>query len=299
MVTCEETQKASQECAICLLLGLIQASNNSEANQVNLPKICMSTRCSSNYCSSSQPRLPSLSLELNLQPPTVLSQNPLALCFDNFASASECAELLKPSWRSSSAFAQVTSRVGSLVGVPPHRDELLRRTTSSVSSQSPLELHTDTNNGRLACFATAILYLTTVPPGFGGHTSLPLADADDDDVALLAARNLVSQNIHHASMSSPHDANVLEAAASACSEDEIRGVSCRPVEGRLFLFYGRDASGAVDPRSFHRGDPLDTHFNKAKVIIPFLKELPMDDIVDEEDYKNKISALFKEGMSLI
>ncbi|GMI02481.1 hypothetical protein TrVE_jg11969 [Triparma verrucosa] len=236
---------------------------------------------------------------LSLQPPTVLSQNPLALCFDNFASESECAELLTDRWRSSHTFTQVTSRVGSLVGVPPHRNELLRRTTSTVSSQSPLELHTDTNNGRLACFATAILYLTTVPPGYGGHTSLPLADASSDDFALLSAANLVSQNIHHASMASPHDASVLEAAASACSEGGIRGVRCRPVEGRLFLFYGRDASGAVDPRAFHRGDPLDPHFKEAKVIIPFLKELPMDDVVDEEDFKNKISALVKEGMSLI
>ncbi|GMI18915.1 hypothetical protein TeGR_g6570 [Tetraparma gracilis] len=227
--------------------------------------------------------------------PTLLSLHPLALYIDAFASPAECRSLLLPSWRSSPALPAVTARVGSLVAAPPHPAEAVRRTESSPSLPPPPELHVDTNNGKLATFATAILYLTTVPEELGGHTSLPLAGAPPGDPALVAAEALVACNVHHAAAAPPGPAASLAAAAAECAAG-LRGARCAAVAGRLLLFYGRGRGGGVDARAWHRGEEVR---GGVKVILPMLKEVPMGDVEDERDFRARANALVKHGETLV
>lgn len=89
----------------------------------------------------------------------------------------------------------------------------------------PAGLHVDTNNGKLARYATVLVYLTNVPDGAGGATTFPLALPDrstpwlQNDLNLrheelvLAAKLLIESRLHHTQIPQRKDNFSLDEAA--------------------------------------------------------------------------------------
>lgn len=232
----------------------------------------------------------------------VLASSPPVLVWDSFATPSECASLLEGDWQSCEVYETVASRLGTLMKAEPHVHEERRRFLLTPQDNIPDHLHVDTNNGKLATFATAILYLTTVDEGAGGHTCLPLADSSDDDPCLAAAQLLGSANIHHAlgavTEEETRAAELLAIAATDCTKGK-RGVKVRPVQGKLLLFYGRKSNGEIDHRSWHRGDALLGEYNKrtCKGICPMLKEVPLEHLASSRTFTEAVASYLKHAQT--
>jgi len=237
-----------------------------------------------------------------LSPPKLLATKPVTLLFDDFATPDECASLLTDPDRYVSINANestdphhatlqlLAERLGRITGVPPHSHETFRRHINGPTPPGATDsLHVDTNNGKLATFATGICYLTAVPEGAGGATNLPLADADDDDGMLVAARELVEANVHHVA-AVEHDACGMLSE----STEGGGGVRVQPKLGQLLLFYGRDDSGKVDPRSWHRADPIYGD-DAVKGIAVFLKEVPLEQFSSMESFHCAVSKYVQHG----
>ena len=77
-----------------------------------------------------------------------------------------------------------------------------------------------------------------------------------------------------------------------------RGARVHPRLGRLVLFFGRDAEGAVDPRSWHRGDPvlpppepLSSPTEVAfKGTVVLFKEVPLEEFETEVGFQAAAAA---------
>jgi len=239
-----------------------------------------------------------------LSPPKLLATRPVTLVFDDFATPEECASLLTDPDRYVAVNADkstdphhatlriLAERLGQITGVPPHSHETFRR---HINGRTPPgatdQLHVDTNNGKLATFATGICYLTAVPPNAGGTTNLPLADASDDNMMLAAARELCEANVHHVAIE--HDACHTLSASTECGG----GIQVQPKLGRLLLFYGRDDSGKVDPRSWHRADPIYGD-DAVKGIAVFLKEVPGEHFSSAESFNRAVSQYVQHGHAI-
>ena len=137
------------------------------------------------------------------------------------------------------------------------------------NERMPLGLHVDTN--AVGTYGTAILYLTTLPPGGDGATVFPCAvptagqvgddvrkRKDDGSFALpdtvAAAEKLLADSVLHTEstagdVAAEKQARVLLNEAS----DEQNGISIYPEAGKLVVFFTRMDDGTIDPCSWHGG----------------------------------------------
>eukprot|EP00928_Gymnodinium_smaydae_P062501 TRINITY_DN46354_c0_g1_i1.p1 TRINITY_DN46354_c0_g1~~TRINITY_DN46354_c0_g1_i1.p1 ORF type:complete len:300 (+),score=53.88 TRINITY_DN46354_c0_g1_i1:50-949(+) len=232
----------------------------------------------------------------------VICFKPLIIDCPDFLDANECLLLRRAAYRSPPAehsqdgkakfffdasgsklppeegavLRKVLSGVASLLDTPQHGGEAPARcdfTAPEVGGRCPerrlpLGLHLDTNR-RPRRFATAILYLSTLPPESDGATAFPCArppgklagttgrgsgfcgcsEGNIERDAMKAAQTLLAGGCEHtATASDVQAAQVLQqAAVRRC------GLSVAPVAGRLVIFFGRDHRGAVEPAAFHGG----------------------------------------------
>mmetsp|Transcript_71886 Transcript_71886/g.144661 ORF Transcript_71886/g.144661 Transcript_71886/m.144661 type:complete len:269 (-) Transcript_71886:126-932(-) len=235
-------------------------------------------------------------------PPFVASQSPRILVYDNFVSAAECATLKNGGYGSKDvelAMAAVGSRIGALTSAP-HFGEQSPNVLHIRSDDPPgrlFVLHEDTNGGMHFRFATAICYFSDVPEECGGATSFPLADAADSDPVLAAACLLMDANIRHlkdAKTSMEMEAaSLLRHASDDCTILRSRGVKVQPAAGRLCLFFGRDAHGEVDARSWHRGDPIVSSPDEAahKAMAVFFKEIPQGQFDSRASFEAAVASV--------
>lgn len=184
----------------------------------------------------------------------------------------------------------IETRLGWLLGVPPHRDEIeLVGTLTPPCPDGPerchLGLHVDTNGGRHWRYATAICYLSTVRDG--GRTCFPLARTaeeedcgppGDEELELLeASERLLDDGVDHTDRvlvggqwpERRRDAEALVAAGGAC-----RGVSVLAEEGSVVLFWTRRCDGSIDPFSWHGGEAVG--LGESKWTLQKFKEVPLD-----------------------
>lgn len=105
---------------------------------------------------------------------------------------------------------------------------------------------------------------------------------------LAAARELGEANVHHVSIE--HDACRILSASTECGG----GIRIQPKVGRLLLFYDRDDSGNVDPRSWHRADPIYDD-EAVKGIAVFLKEVPGELFSSAESFNRAVSQYVQHG----
>ena len=61
------------------------------------------------------------------------------------------------------------------------------------------------------------------------------------------------------------------------------------------LFYGRDSTGEVDHRAWHKGDCLRGGEGTFKAICPMLKEVPMEHLVSPETFNVAVSGYVKHA----
>lgn len=202
-----------------------------------------------------------------------LCDAPLIFTIDDFVTAETCAELLRNDDQEQAVEGrlQFATLVASelFAGQWGVNDGLRYNTASSSDANNdvselsslPEGLHVDTNNNSIFRSVTVILYLNDVPAECGGATVFPLANAQDIDPALTAAKRLMGEQIAHTRgaagsigvmISHEADASLLEHSVA----DRHRGLRIQPQAGRLCIFFSRDDNGEIDPRSWHGGERL-------------------------------------------
>ena len=102
----------------------------------------------------------------------------------------------------SQAAADVERRIAALLGadrLKQEQDPERNVTPISIELGQILcnGLHLDTNNNREARFATAIIYLNTLPEDSGGATSFPVALAHPNSKEAVAAEELLNMGFQH------------------------------------------------------------------------------------------------------
>lgn len=182
----------------------------------------------------------------------VVSESPMILLFEAFATPQEVAALLRmakvvhagsefdmshPSFEWSPAdralIEDLEKRLGEITGCAPHAEEmplLIMRSARSEEGEAkaaerfPSKLHVDVNGGLPRRFASALLYLST--PRDGGQTVFPLALTDASAGAplsppehqraagLAASRRLLKARLYHTGSSKRPEARELEALIS-------------------------------------------------------------------------------------
>jgi hypothetical protein len=207
-----------------------------------------------------------------------VSSEPLIFTIDDFVSAEACAALQNKEQSEEARLKFATLVAGELFAGQWGKNDGLRFNEASSSdanndelsecSNSPEGLHVDTNNESTFRSVTAILYLNDVKSECGGATVFPLANAKDDDPALVAAKRLLEDRIAHTRgaagstgfvmPSQEADALLLEQTVGASPSRS--GLSIQPQAGRLCVFFSRTADGEVDPRSWHGGERLKRDF---------------------------------------
>eukprot|EP00927_Polykrikos_kofoidii_P067771 TRINITY_DN63212_c0_g1_i1.p1 TRINITY_DN63212_c0_g1~~TRINITY_DN63212_c0_g1_i1.p1 ORF type:complete len:385 (+),score=47.79 TRINITY_DN63212_c0_g1_i1:168-1322(+) len=133
-------------------------------------------------------------------------------------------------------------------------------------------VHLDTN-GRPWRFATAILYLASLPKAADGATVFPCSG---DEVARLAGEALCKADQQHTGNIFDEDLEP-EARALVGAAAGGRGLSVRPEAGKLVVFFSRSEDGAVDGTSWHGGARVieSAGAEGGKWILQFFKEVPM------------------------
>ena len=125
-------------------------------------------------------------------------------------------------------------------------------------------LHIDSNHQQERRFATILIYLKTLPKGFGGETIFPCAHAEEH--VRSCAHRLADAGFRSTSMAcdistseegaievheledASYSAVVLAQAANAGT-----GLRVRPVSGLGVLFFSAGLEGGVDGQSWHGG----------------------------------------------
>ena len=215
---------------------------------------------------------------------------------------------------------RVEDRIGEITGCAPHLEETPlvvlhvacspvrppvvqrpRRYPVAPPSRFPRGLHIDTNGDKERRFATSILYLST--PTAGGQTCFPLAaardpcmEADEQQAALTAARELLQHDVRHAGNTRrPAGAQLHDAAVRAASTyDESgaprpgvevittgRGAAIKAVAGNMVVFWTRHPTG-IEERSWHGGELVPSESAADKWAITKFKEIPTSTYADPE-----------------
>mmetsp|Transcript_68789 Transcript_68789/g.138293 ORF Transcript_68789/g.138293 Transcript_68789/m.138293 type:complete len:423 (-) Transcript_68789:17-1285(-) len=206
-----------------------------------------------------------------------VSSQPLVFTIDDFVDAAMCEALLSPdsSTDEQAAFAALVA--GELFAGQWGVNDRQRFNNASSSDRNndasalvsyPSGLHVDTNNEATRRSVTMILYLTDVSPACGGATCFPIADAPDNDSAVLSAKALLKEGVTHtrgavtAGGTVPaflHEAAAMLEARHSVDDGAASGgggLRIQPRAGRLCVFFSRTADGEVDPRSWHGGERL-------------------------------------------
>jgi len=182
----------------------------------------------------------------------------LRACFDLQATTaleSECAATLQ-------RFEDV---IADFLAAPPHTDEegCVLNFTPGRSDGEVLEngLHVDTNR-QPRRFATAILYLSSIPVvegGPGGETIFPLGHHAHESAEAAGCSLLRDHGVEATCDVAPTaDESVwrcvkqLEtAAAMSLAREKTMGMAVKPEQGSMLLFFTRGPNGMVDPCSWH------------------------------------------------
>ena len=238
----------------------------------------------------------------------ILCWQPLMIEFPQFFSEAECAAMIGAAKKSApdnsdytgkvnhsinpkasqlsaeqrDAVDKLHSLVGDFLDCPSHKGEEKARFGFTPANrklrrrQLPLGLHVDTNR-RPHRFATAIVYLATLPTAADGCTVFPCArQSARSEAARKQAVTLLSARVEHTMAG--ESSSAVQSIHSA-AQDGV-GVSLRPVAGRLVIFFGRDHNGQVAPECFHGGaavlGALGEHLDRpaGKWTVQLFKEVP-------------------------
>lgn len=182
----------------------------------------------------------------------------------------------------------VETRLGWLLGSEPHEDEVelvgtLTPPGTPSTTRCHLGLHVDTNGGRPWRYATAVIYLSSVPDG--GHTVFPVArtvedeadgpPSDEDLETLEAAQRLLDAGIDHTDhvlVNGQDSERRVDAEALIAAAEARCGASMRAEEGSVALFWTRRCDGSIDPYSWHGGEGVGGA--AAKWTLQKFKEVP-------------------------
>lgn len=175
----------------------------------------------------------------------------------------------------------IYARIDAVCGVTRHDGEQCprvhhytahpSRSAGTLGGRLPMGLHLD-SNGRPHRYATAIVYLTTVPPAGDGATVFPCVG--DEDTLLTAGNTLAQGGTEHTSNLADEDHLPL-ARRLTDAADRGLGLSVRPEAGKLCVFFTRTGSGLVDATSWHGGAGVTSQApSEGKWILQFFKEIP-------------------------
>jgi prolyl 4-hydroxylase len=185
----------------------------------------------------------------------------------------------------------IENRVAAITGTPSHDDELglqLQFTEPEKKKVDKLNLglHVDTNK-RYFRFATALIYLNTLPEEHDGQTVFPLVGLADSSPMVQASKKLLQEHIEHTdSAFNPFEKSPsIYEAGNQILKHSKEGFHVRPEKGKLILFYSRDVAGDVDPYGWHGGSAV---LGTGKWTMQKFKEVPKEFRRNEEDFRNFI-----------
>eukprot|EP00746_Dinoflagellata_sp_MGD_P010883 gnl/MRDRNA2_/MRDRNA2_122636_c0_seq1.p1 gnl/MRDRNA2_/MRDRNA2_122636_c0~~gnl/MRDRNA2_/MRDRNA2_122636_c0_seq1.p1 ORF type:complete len:323 (-),score=51.15 gnl/MRDRNA2_/MRDRNA2_122636_c0_seq1:93-1061(-) len=264
----------------------------------------------------------------------VLSEHPLIIEAKEFITEAECQTLLNAArkrvheplldpddkrkfnfdpacftrgsleWR---LMQDICSKVDILLDTPHHQDEqgpVVHFTPPTFQSDQRMTLgmHLDTNHKPMR-FATAILYLASLPEASDGATVFPCANALRDGYSELSKDNELFRNayelvfgtkdgLHAQTMCFQHTGPALrstdntgscraaEELLAACEDSDV-GVNVRPEAGKLCIFFSRGMHGDVDPLSLHGGAAVLNNIGadsiEGKWTMQYFREAPRPD----------------------
>eukprot|EP01118_Nematostelium_gracile_P010018 TRINITY_DN3405_c0_g1_i2.p1 TRINITY_DN3405_c0_g1~~TRINITY_DN3405_c0_g1_i2.p1 ORF type:complete len:270 (-),score=52.31 TRINITY_DN3405_c0_g1_i2:123-932(-) len=187
----------------------------------------------------------------------------------------------------------IEDRVAQFTGTPRHDLEVgvqlqhVKITPNERNGYQNHDLHVDTNR-RFFRYATALVYLNTLPKEHFGHTCFPFAGADEKSPVIQSSRYLLKSDIHHTIRASAGPSSITGAAKRMVNFSNLQhGVQVEPQVGKLILFYTRDQNGDIDPFSWHGGvDVLGT----GKWTMQLFKEVPEKYRKSEQDWRGYIRS---------